>query len=383
MKDSRISLDLSVLYRLNQRYYDNALSQYDLGYTQMIFILLIFENEGISFNNLAKAGSFDKGTVTKSIQKLEENGFVTVRVSDNDKRNKEVYTTDKCKQLVPQLYQIKNDWFNYVSEALSEEEKDVYVNASKKLIESALNREAYRGGEQELKIYRMDKSSFKAYEGYLSAILYVGGCPYRCPTCNFSHLVFLNEGVNSMPLEDITSFLKQRKDRLDAVVLKGSDPFAYADLDAFLRQLKRLGYKIKIHTDGHNYLKMKELCEEKLIDYLCLEIKNQPERYASSMGMNSMDLDDLNHSIEYLIKGKIDYDLTLVVSDDLIAEKDIVELAKWIKGAKRLYLVPYERSENAIDSKICGTSIETLNKYKKLLSDSIEEVIIRGEHVSG
>ena len=83
-----LSLDSSILYRCNQKYFDKLLSEYDLGYTHMMLLTQIYEEEGISMNELALRGVFDKGTITKSIQKLEQLGYVVIQNSEVDKRAK-------------------------------------------------------------------------------------------------------------------------------------------------------------------------------------------------------------------------------------------------------------------------------------------------------
>ena len=83
-----LSLDSSILYRCNQKHYDKLLSKYEIGYTQLILLTQIYENEGISMNELATRGVFDKGTITKSIQRLEQLSYVRVENSEVDKRAK-------------------------------------------------------------------------------------------------------------------------------------------------------------------------------------------------------------------------------------------------------------------------------------------------------
>ena len=65
MESKYIGLDSSILYRCNQKYFDKQLQEYGIGYTQFAFLMTLYENEGISMNELALKGSFDKGTITK------------------------------------------------------------------------------------------------------------------------------------------------------------------------------------------------------------------------------------------------------------------------------------------------------------------------------
>ena len=83
-----LSLDSSILYRCNQKHFDKLLSKYEIGYTQLILLTQIYENEGISMNELASRGVFDKGTITKSIQRLEQLSYVRIENNELDKRAK-------------------------------------------------------------------------------------------------------------------------------------------------------------------------------------------------------------------------------------------------------------------------------------------------------
>ncbi len=90
-----LSLDSSILYRCNQKHFDKLLSKYDIGYTQLILLTQIYECEGISMNELAVLGVFDKGTITKSVQRLERLSYLRVENTQTDKRLKLLLTTDK------------------------------------------------------------------------------------------------------------------------------------------------------------------------------------------------------------------------------------------------------------------------------------------------
>ena len=112
MSKSYLDLKSAALYRCNQKYYDKVLSGFGLSYSGLIFLISIYEDEGLMLNKLAQDGSFDKGSITKAINKLEENGFVVIQDSKKDKRAKELYTTQKTRDLMPKLYQIRQEYLN-------------------------------------------------------------------------------------------------------------------------------------------------------------------------------------------------------------------------------------------------------------------------------
>ena len=79
-------------------------------------------------NALAEGAYFDKGSVTKSIQKLEESGYVEVEVSSEDRRVKKLYTTAKTQEIILKLYAIRQERWNYLSQDLSAQEKQAFID---------------------------------------------------------------------------------------------------------------------------------------------------------------------------------------------------------------------------------------------------------------
>ena len=136
-ENNYLSLDSSVLYRCNQKHFDKLLDKYGIGYTQLILLTQIYEQEGISMNELAVRGVFDKGTITKSIQRLEQLSYVRIENSEVDKRSKLLYTTEETQQIMPDLYEMRSKWISYLSTDISSEELDVYNSVSRRLIEKA------------------------------------------------------------------------------------------------------------------------------------------------------------------------------------------------------------------------------------------------------
>ncbi len=132
-----LSLSSSILYRCNQKHFDKLLTRYGIGYTQLILLTLIYEKEGISMNELASQGVFDKGTITKSIQRLEQFFYVRIESSEVDKRSKLLFTTEKAQEIMPDLYRMRSEWNSYLSSGLDQKEIDTYYRVQNSLIEKA------------------------------------------------------------------------------------------------------------------------------------------------------------------------------------------------------------------------------------------------------
>ena len=84
-------LNISVLYRSTQKYYDRMLQSIQLTYAQLPILIMIFEQEGITMRQIAESGVYDKGTISKNVKHLEQEGYILIQPSKQDKRNKELY----------------------------------------------------------------------------------------------------------------------------------------------------------------------------------------------------------------------------------------------------------------------------------------------------
>ena len=86
--------NISVAYRMANRFYDRALAPWGIGCGQQFFLLRVYEHQGISMYDLARMGLYDKGTVTRAVQKLEELGYVKRVPDDHDRRTVWIHLTD-------------------------------------------------------------------------------------------------------------------------------------------------------------------------------------------------------------------------------------------------------------------------------------------------
>ena len=302
MESKYIGLDSSILYRCNQKYFDKQLQEYGIGYTQFAFLMTLYENEGISMNELALKGSFDKGTITKSIQKLEQLDYVRIENSESDNRSKLLYTSDKARDIMPKLYMLRQEWKEYLSSELSDEEKDAYNYAVSKMIEKAREYNRYEQQENSVKIYGLQKLTLLDYPGKMAATVFTGGCNFRCPFCHNRSLVFLNENESEISAEAIFDYLEQRKNMLDGVCITGGEPLLHAGLEDFIRQIKEKGLKVKLDTNGSQFERLKDLVEKGLIDYVAMDVKNIKEEYANTIGLEQYDISEIEKSYKRKIK---------------------------------------------------------------------------------
>ena len=114
---------ISILQRNTNRYFDLMHEEYGIGSGQQFFLLRIYENQDINMLDLSRLGSFDKGTVTKAVQKLTEEGYVTITTDQNDKRVRHLHTTEKALPVIEKLYDVRNKWIDSILRNLDEDER--------------------------------------------------------------------------------------------------------------------------------------------------------------------------------------------------------------------------------------------------------------------
>ena len=367
----------SILYRCAQKFYDKQLEHYQIGAGQILFLIMIYENEGITMQNLACKGAFDKGTITKGIQKLEELGYVKSVPGKDDKRVRQLYTSDKTKNIISELYLIRRQWWERLTKNLSQEEIDLFEEVQEKITQNAMQYDVEED-EKSLKIFGMQKLTLLDYPGKMACTIFTGGCNFRCPFCHNGDLVFLPENMAEMSVEDILSFLKRRVSILEGVCISGGEPLLQAQLTPFLRKVKELGYQIKLDTNGTNPEKLKELVEEGLIDYVAMDIKNDPSHYAETAGIHSIDMTRIEKSVQYLLQGNIPYEFRTTIVKEYHTKENMEAIGQWLKGARAYYLQNFEDGECVIKKGLHACEKEELEAFAQSVKAYIPNTAIRG-----
>ena len=228
-----------------------------------------------------------------------------------------------------------------------------------------------------MKIYGLEKLSMVDFEGHLCATVFTAGCNFRCPFCHNADLV---NGTNLTEItnEEFFEYLKKRKGMLDSVCVSGGEPTIWKDLPDFIKKIKELGYLVKLDTNGTNPTMLKKLIDEKLIDYVAMDIKNSKESYTKTAGKGKFDTREIEKSVELLKSGIIPYEFRTTLIKGHHTEAEIKKMANWLKGSDRLFLQCFIDSGNCIADGCEKIEKETAEKFKQILEGGIKEVKLRG-----
>lgn len=225
-----------------------------------------------------------------------------------------------------------------------------------------------------MNIAGVQKVTLLDYPGKVACEIFTQGCNFECPFCQNSSLIpITNTGEFSE--EEIFEYLNLRKNILDGVVITGGEPTVQKDLKGFIKKIKDLGLLVKLDTNGGNPKVLQELIDEKLVEYVAMDIKNIFNKYNITAGKR-INLDNIKKSIEILKASKIDYEFRTTIIKEMHSLDDIVSICKLVGNAK-YYLQNFEDSENVIDHSLHGFSREELLFIDKYLKDVFPNVEIR------
>lgn len=186
----------------------------------------------------------------------------------------------------------------------------------------------------------LQKSSLIDYPEKIASIVFTQGCNFKCPYCHNPELIsgsvtLHNEKINHA--DAILKFLNSRKGKLDGVVITGGEPTLHKNLPEFIKEIKTLGFLVKLDTNGTNPKMLKSLIDKKLIDYIAMDIKSPIEKY-SEVVCTKVNTENIIKSIEILKNSSIKYEFRTTVVKSQLSGADFEKIGALIQGADKYYL---------------------------------------------
>jgi pyruvate formate lyase activating enzyme len=229
-----------------------------------------------------------------------------------------------------------------------------------------------------LRIGGLQKNSFIDFPGKASCVVFAAGCNFRCPYCHNPQLV--NNPSIMYPEEEILEFLKIRQGWLDGVVISGGEPTLQADISSFCRKIKRLGFAVKLDTNGSNPVVLEQLISCGVVDYIAMDIKTDPWRYAPVLA-EKCDPELILSSIRMIMNSPIPYEFKTTCIRPLVDESIMDIITGLISGARR-YAIQRFQGENILNPEFFkkeGASVgeEEFLKFKAMAQNRVMECIVR------
>jgi pyruvate formate lyase activating enzyme len=229
-----------------------------------------------------------------------------------------------------------------------------------------------------MKIGGLQKVSLIDYPGLICASVFLQGCNFQCSYCHNSELVNPRLFTPCLQENEVLDFLELRRGKLDAVTITGGEPTIHDDLATFIKKIKKMGFAVKLDTNGSQPQVIKALLDEKLLDFIAMDIKGPLAKY-ESIACVPVDGKKIKESIKIILKAGISHEFRTTIVQSQLTPKDILKIAALIAGAHRYALQKFIplKTLNKKFLKEKNYAESELEKIKKRLEKEIASVIVR------
>lgn len=214
------------------------------------------------------------------------------------------------------------------------------------------------------------------YDGKIACTVFTGGCNFRCPFCHNASLVLGSDRQN-IDEREVLAYLAKRRGLVDALVISGGEPTLQYDLEDFIRKVKRLGYLVKLDTNGTNPDVIEHLISEGLLDYIAMDVKNSAKKYQITVD-RQVDIGVIERSIEIIKNSGVEYEFRTTLIREFHTEDDISKIADMISGAERYYMQKYNDNDGCISHGYSAFDKSEVERFKTLFDGKVKSVEIRG-----
>lgn len=215
-------------------------------------------------------------------------------------------------------------------------------------------------------VYSITPFSLLDYPNQTSCIIWYAGCNMRCPYCYNSEIVF---GIGNVTFTECEQFLKKRKGLLDAVVFSGGECLIHKSIIEQIKEVKKMGFLVKIDTNGSSPTILEALLDERTIDYVALDFKSTREKFAKVTLSNLYN--KFEKSLKLLVNGQVGFEVRTTFHSALLSIENLNEMVGILEdyGYQGNFYVQLFRNT--------GTTIGRLAEHKKISFNKLLE----SEHV--
>ena len=234
-----------------------------------------------------------------------------------------------------------------------------------------------------MKIQGLQKLTLLDYPGRIACTVFLGGCNFRCPFCHNGGLALGGDSDGIMSVEELLAFLDSRRGRLQAVCISGGEPTLHPDLPALISAIKSRGFEVKLDTNGTNPEMLSLLIADGLVDYVAMDIKNSPDKYALTTGLISnsefqiSNFNAVRESAALLMQGRVDFEFRTTLAKELHTADDLEAIGKWLSGGEKYFLQTYRDEGDLLVGGFTAFSTEETEQLLAVLKAYIPSAEIR------
>jgi len=233
-----------------------------------------------------------------------------------------------------------------------------------------------------MKFGGIQKLSLLDFPGQSACVLFTVGCNFRCGYCHNPELVFGEVGGDAdgfIKESEILDFLNSRVGLLDGVSISGGEPTLHSGLIEFIRDVKSMGFKLKLDTNGSRPDVVERLFKEELLDYIAMDVKVSPSEYAKVVG-RGLDIELLIKSRDLIMSSGVEYEFRTTVLPALHDTNEFNAILEFVEGAERFYIQNFRNEGGCLDAgfdKHEGFTKDSLQKMKKVAEGYVDFVGVR------
>lgn len=220
----------------------------------------------------------------------------------------------------------------------------------------------------QLPIKGLQKTTLIDYPGHIASVIFLGGCNFRCDYCYNKDLVLNPGSVPGLTQESVLEELTKRKNFIDGVVITGGEPTLYLDLQNLIAQIKALGLKVKLDSNGYQPGILKNILATGMVDYVAMDIKGPLHRYAEITCV-PLAVERIQQSIDLLKSGSIPYEFRTTVWKNGFSKADFDAMFELIRGTRAYYL----------QNMYPVFTIKPLHSYEPMAKHDILPIVERGK----
>jgi len=224
----------------------------------------------------------------------------------------------------------------------------------------------------------IQKLTLLDYPEKTACTLFTVGCNFNCGYCQNASLIDPAGTGDTITASEVVAFLKTRTGLLDGVCISGGEPLIHDDLEAFIDEIKGLGFLVKLDTNGSYPDKLEKLIASAKLDYVAMDIKNRLEKYATTIGKPGYDASPIKESVSLLLLNPILYEFRTTVVREYHTEEDLLSIARWISGAEKFYLQVFRDSEGVAERGLHSFSEEEMQQILSNIKEILPKTELRG-----
>lgn len=227
-----------------------------------------------------------------------------------------------------------------------------------------------------MQICGFEKFSMVDWDGKIVCTVFTPGCNFRCPFCHNGTLA--TGRALSIPTDEVFDYLTARKNLVDGVCVSGGEPTLQPDLAEFCGKLKSLGFQVKLDTNGLNPEIVKTLIRENLVDYVAMDVKNSPAKYASTAGIAKLDFSKIQDTANFLKSAGVAYEFRTTIMEEFHTESDMRQIALFVDGADKYFLQRYKDGDECLSHGYTEVPKEVAESWLRLFDGKVKITGLRG-----